>query len=283
MNYSLIQYDNEYCNIYYSNNIIEYLIFSTELEPIIFRILFFVYLFEINFRFIHKKFLFVPKLDKYSLEKANIWWEIKLINIIHALVVGPLALYTLLNDFNMLKIFNSLQDYDYPVLYETILTIPESTFCPILTTYTIGFFIWDLMHYYQTENFTSLMVLHHLISIIVWPIALYNGLANFFLLHFMASELSTPFIHIRWYFRMKYGKNLYWLLTTLLFIILFIIVRILVIPHLMLGLYSAQIWKHNELNIGLRILATSTLYLPSMLNILWLFYIIKMCVKFIWK
>ena len=211
----------------------------------------------------------------------RLWWAIKLTNIVHAIVVGPLALYTLLNDVKMLEIVSSLKDWNYPVIYETILTIPESNFCPVLTTYTIGFFIWDLVHSNHAESFTFVMVLHHLISIIVWPIALYNGLANFFLLSFMVSEISSPFIHIRWYIRSKYGQGMLWLLMTFIFILSFIIVRILVLPYIIFGLYAAQTWRHPEINVWLRILSTVTLYLPSIFNIWWLWFIIKMCIRFI--
>lgn len=278
-----MQYDSKICNLHYSNDIFDIFLFSTEIIPIILRICFFLYLFEIKYRLFYNFMPLISESSTNSIKNFRTWWAIKLVNLVHALIVSIIALYALLNDFNMLEIFRSLKNFDILVLYETILTIPETTFCPILVTYTVGFFIWDLLHYTQAENFPLLMIFHHTLSIIVWPIALYNGLANFFLLHFMVSELSTPFIHIRWYINKVYGKNILWLLVTLLFIITFIIVRILVIPYLIYGLYRAEIINHYEIDLRLRILAISTLYLPSLLNLFWFFYIIRMCKKFIIK
>jgi hypothetical protein len=256
-------------------------IFSTEWIPILTRVVFFVFFFEIQFRFISLVWPTLPKSQKHTPKQMRLWWAIKFNNVIHALILGPVAAYAIFNDENMLAIVSNLKEWNYTAIYETIVLTQESYFCPILTTYSVGFFTWDLIYSKHAESFEILMVLHHLISMIVWPIALNNGVANFFLLTFMSSELSSPFIHLRWYIRSKYGQGTAWMFITLLFILSFIVVRILVLPYTLFGLYGAQTWRHPEFPFWLRVLATSTLYLPSLFNIWWMWFIIKMCMRFL--
>ena len=257
------------------------IIFGTEIIPIIIRTIFFVIFFDIQFRLIHLLWPTMPKSEKHTPDKMRLWWSIKCSNVLHAVVIGPVATYAIFTDEKMVAIVTNLREWDFPAIYETILMTQESYFCPALVTFSVGFFVWDLIYSKHAESFEFLMVLHHVISILVWPIALNNGLANFFLLSFMASELSSPFIHVRWYIRSKYGQGMAWILMTLIFILAFIVVRIVVLPYILFGLYGAQTWRHPEIPLWLQILSTSTLYLPSLFNIWWMWFIIKMCMRFL--
>ena len=223
----------------------------------------------------------MPKSEKHTPDKMRLWWSIKCSNVLHAVIIGPVATYAIFTDEKMVAIVTNLREWDFPAIYETILMTQESYFCPALVTFSVGFFVWDLIYSKHAESFEFLMVLHHVISILIWPIALNNGLANFFLLSFMASELSSPFIHVRWYIRSKYGQGMAWILMTLIFILAFIVVRIVVLPYILFGLYGAQTWRHPEVPLWLQILSTSTLYLPSLFNIWWMWFIIKMCMRFL--
>ena len=260
---------------------VEHVLFSTEWFPIFTRALLFVCFFEFQYRVIYLLWPALPKSEKHSAETMRRWWAIKFNNVVHAAILGPIAAYALLEDDNMFAIVNSLKGWNMAEVYESILVTQESLYTPVLTTYSVGFFIWDLLYSSQAESFEFLMVVHHLISILVWPIALNNGLANFFLLTFMASELSSPFIHVRWYIRTLFGQGMAWIAITLVFILSFLVVRILVLPYVLFGLYAAQTWRHPSIPVWLRILSTSTLYLPSLFNIWWMWFIIKMCIRFL--
>ena len=88
-------------------------------------------------------------------------------------------------------------------------------------------------------------------------------------------------MHLRWYFRNIYGKEFRWLVTTVAFVLLFTIVRMVAMPFVLFGLYCSNSWRHSALPPWLQVLSTSTLYLPSVLNLWWYFYTMKMCYNFL--
>ena len=181
----------------------------------------------------------------------------------------------------MYEIVQHCIKFNYDALYEKVFLIQEQTYCNFLVTMCVGYFVWDLYNFRIQEVFEFMMIVHHLISIVVWPIAICYGLANFFLLFFIATEFSSPLIHIRWYLRSIYGKEFGWLLATVVFVFTFTFVRIFTMPFLLFGLYASNTYQHSSLPFWLRFLSTLTIYLPCLLNIYWFLYILKMCINFL--
>lgn len=249
------------------------------------RVVFFSFCFEALFRLLLYCLPKQPKVlsdaTKLSTERFRVLLSINLISCIHATVGSLVAIYGLFSDDNMSSIIRHLLKWEYEPLHEQILVVEETRFCGALITMTIGYFVWDLCNSSIQEQFDTMMTLHHIISIVVWPIALYYGLAHFFLLYSLATELSSPLMHLRWYFRNIYGKEFLWLVTTVSFVLMFTIVRMVAMPFILFGLYCSNSWRHSALPPWLQVLSTSTLYLPSLLNLWWYFYTMKMCYNFL--
>ncbi len=255
------------------------------MATILFRVVFFFFCFEALFklllRFLPKQPEVLSDATKLSRERFRVLLSINLISCIHATVVSFVATYGLFSDEKMYSFVWHLLRWEYEPLHEQILVVEETKFCGALVTMTVGYFVWDLYNVGIQEQFDTMMTLHHTISIVVWPIALYYGLAHFFLLYSLATELSSPLMHLRWYFRNIYGKEFRWLVTTVAFVLLFTIVRMVAMPFVLFGLYCSNSWRHSALPPWLQVLSTSTLYLPSVLNLWWYFYTMKMCYNFL--
>ena len=71
------------------------IIFGTEIIPIIIRTIFFVIFFDIQFRLIHLLWPTMPKSEKHTPDKMRLWWSIKCSNVLHAVIIGPVATYAI--------------------------------------------------------------------------------------------------------------------------------------------------------------------------------------------
>jgi len=83
--------------------------------------------------------------------------------------------------------------------------------------------------------------LHHIISIFGELIALYLGIGDFFVGYFFIVEVSTPFLHINWFFdRIFIGFPMYLrIINYLITVFMFLLVRIIFLPYV-LHLYAVQ-------------------------------------------
>ena len=145
-------------------------------------------------------------------------------------------------------------------------------------TISVGFFVWELARIRRWEVVEGAMIFHHVVSILIWPVGVSFGLANFFLLSFMASELSSPFIHIRWALLAFTGSSMKFHLATASFALSFILVRVCIAPFSLAAFYAARCWDAELHGIPqfVSILATITLPLPNFLNLFWFWMIIQM-------
>lgn len=263
----------------------QYVLTSSDVPVVISRIIVFFILFETIFQLLLKFLPEQPKLfdskSKLTPGRFRTAVAINCICVVHAAFGSAVAIYALFYDAAMYDILQHCMQFNYDALYEKIFLIQESTYCSFLVTMCVGYFTWDLYNYRIQEVFEFVMILHHLISIIVWPIATCYGLGNFFLLYFIATEFSSPLIHVRWYLRSIYGKKIEWLIATVTFVLVFTFARIITMPYVLFGLYASNTWQHSSLPFWLRLISTSTLYLPCLLNMYWFLYILKMCTSFL--
>ena len=107
-------------------------------------------------------------------------------------------------------------------MHEQILVVEETKFCGALVTMTVGYFVWDLYNVGIQEQFDTMMTLHlhHIYRCMANSAILWFG--TFLLLYPGNTELSSPLMHLRWYFRNIYGKEFRWLVTTVAFVLLFL-------------------------------------------------------------
>lgn len=219
---------------------------------------------------------------KGSSVEADVW-AVKAVNLLHAMLVGPLALWA------MFRANTELAALAWAAINgegsHALFSSPHGAELPaMLTSVTVGFFIWDLLRINKwiksSRRERMMMVTHHVLSIGVWPIAVHYRTATAFLLHYELTELSSPLLQLRWFIGLYYGRggnaeNA----CAAAFAAVFLLLRATNV-HLFLAAYvAAAPWSgvlHHGVPAWVRALATCTLPLPAMLNILWSYQIFKM-------
>lgn len=226
-----------------------------------------------------------PKLAaplKGSSVEADIW-AVKSVNLLHAMLVGPLALWALFRANAELATlaWAAISRQASPALFNS----PHGAkLAAMLTSFTVGFFVWDLLRISKwaksSRRERMMMVMHHVLSITVWPVAVHYRAATAFLLHYELTELSSPLLQLRWFIGLYYGRqgnaeNA----CAAAFAAAFLLVRATNI-HVFLAAYvAAAPWSgilHSGVPAWVRAMATCTLPLPALLNVLWSYQIFKM-------
>ena len=122
-----------------------------------------------------------------------------------------------------------------------------------------------------------LFILHHAFSIYIWPYAILAGRCVYFVNFFLVSEVTNSNMATRWFLlKCKLESSTFYVLNGLAWIPLFLGVRVLVIPS-MLQAFIFGSW--NALSPGEKIVAFTTLPIPSMLNVYWSRMIVMNAVK----
>ena len=144
--------------------------------------------------------------------------------------------------------------------------------------------VWDL---YRIGTWAKsghgekkLLIVHHVLSILVWPLASLYRVAGPFLLHYEYTELSSPFLQLRWVTQLFFGRGSRAdKIMSMLFALSFFIVRstnVHVVLHA--AFYSRQysLALHPELPLHVRLIGAVTAGLPALLNLFWTLQILKM-------
>eukprot|EP00250_Pteridium_aquilinum_P004522 c14722_g1_i1 orf=148-954(+) len=128
-------------------------------------------------------YLKLSKMDKVE-------WDNRGFSTAHAVVVSAIATYLLfLSDF-----FRDDGPYGQVVFRSSI-------FSQVILGVSIGYFISDLamiMWFYPALGGKE-YVLHHLLSMSSLALSLYSGQGHFYLYVVLFSEITTPFVNLRWY------------------------------------------------------------------------------------
>lgn len=162
--------------------------------------------------------------------------------------------------------------YQVCAFYADIDTVHgHSTTLKVAMPIILGYFIYDLLLAAVGcgAEFEMLMVLHHCLCVIIWPISYHYQAGCFYVLYMMAAELSTPFLWLVVYFLPKYkvAGSAYTGLG-LLMVLVFFSVRILPGPALLKSLLASQSYW-NDVNRVVYVLAMITLPLPTLLFAYW--------------
>jgi len=145
--------------------------------------------------------------------------------------------------------------------------------------------VWELLHLGDWPPSSTLdaatMIVHHVVSIALWPLSCYLKIAHFYLLHFELTELSSPFLQLRWFTR-RFASPHVDALASAAFALSFFVVRTALVAPMLRAAWLARPWdgaKYPHLSPTVRALSTLSLPLPFLLNALWSVQIILMCVK----
>ena len=220
---------------------------------------------------------------------------LKFVNVLHALCVGPAAAYALLGgvvaggagyDAALTDAVRSALRRDAaaaPALFSGAPSVGAAA-ALALTPVTVGFFCWDLARVGSwartTASERALMVAHHALSILIWPVAAIQNVAGPFLLHFLYTECSSPLLQGRWVAQAFYGRRSRADLgASAAFAAAFLVVRSTNVHVVLAALLDARPWDaalHPTVPRAVRVAAALTLGVPSLLNVAWTLQILKM-------
>ena len=203
------------------------------------------------------------------------------------------------------KIWHTNMDTYFPAFFVTLFALPAiltfdggdgTTFVHRASLDTVracglslGYMAWDLavmledpkgqQATYGGKKAYYLFIVHHVFSICIWPYAVLAGRCVYFVNFFLVSEVTNSNMSTRWFLlKCKLEKSAFYVLNGLAWIPLFLGVRVLVIP-LMLKAFIFGSW--NALSIGEKIVAFTTLPIPSMLNVYWARMIVRNALKYL--
>eukprot|EP00931_Biecheleriopsis_adriatica_P101039 TRINITY_DN76264_c0_g1_i1.p1 TRINITY_DN76264_c0_g1~~TRINITY_DN76264_c0_g1_i1.p1 ORF type:complete len:266 (-),score=44.68 TRINITY_DN76264_c0_g1_i1:53-850(-) len=153
----------------------------------------------------------------------------------------------------------------------------HSSTLELVMPFILGYFVYDLALPCLVHDVPAdfLMTMHHIMCIVVWPLSYYNDTGCFYVLCFIAAELSTPLLWLVVYFFPKHGID--GILRTVLGVmmaLIFFLVRVLPSPMLLASLVSSQrFWE--DVHPSIYAVAMLTLPLPAFLFTFWFCKMVK--------
>jgi len=188
-------------------------IFYTIIPIIIFIRIFVFYLFEVVTRAYSKRYSTTYKNN--LTEKQQEDWTSKATSIFHAILVTVLCIPHTITDIVYRK---SNKDLAFGITKRRVDVL----------LWVLAYLLYDLVMMFRItgKNTSKAMILHHVVCITAFLLGLYLNVGTVFMASFIINELSTPFLHFRWYFsRMKMRDTKIAFINNLVFAISYLIVR----------------------------------------------------------
>lgn len=204
----------------------------------------------------------------------------KIVAIVHASIVGPLALSYILENPGLRAqtwMVLTFKNTTNAGLFVSKIGRAEAD---LLTSISVAHFAWELVRlkYWAPSSERVTLIAHHLISILLWPLSIRLEIAYFFLIHFELSELSSPFLQLRFFAR----KTRYEVAVSALFAFVFFTVRSTVILPMLLAIFYSAPWdgdRYPHLSLTVRFISITSLLIPFLLNSMWTYQIVAMIKK----
>ncbi|XP_077186049.1 TLC domain-containing protein 4-B-like [Paroedura picta] len=191
-------------------------------------------------------------------------WDSRCVSTVHAVVVGLFCLYILQYD----DAVNANPIWGEPRLVKLNVAI------------TSGYLLYDLLlllRYWRTLG-DALFVCHHLVALYAYGYVLSRGVLPYFANFRLLSELSTPFVNLRWFL-----DTVGWprssrlaLANGLAMTVVFFVVRIAVVPS-----YYAQVlaWygtpEYDRLGLRVQLAWIVPSLALEVLNAVWMYRITR--------
>ncbi|XP_050780573.1 TLC domain-containing protein 4-like [Gopherus flavomarginatus] len=191
-------------------------------------------------------------------------WNSRCVSTLHALIVGLFCLYILFFD----EAINANPIWGDPDLVKFNVAI------------SCGYLLYDLLlllRYWKTLG-DSLFVCHHLVALYAYGYVLSRGVLPYFANFRLLSELSTPFVNLRWFFDTVGQPRSSWfvLANGLAMTVVFFLVRIAVIPSYyarMLAWYGTP--EYARLGLAVQVAWIVPSLALEVLNLVWMYKIIR--------
>ncbi|XP_075758467.1 TLC domain-containing protein 4-like [Pelodiscus sinensis] len=199
-------------------------------------------------------------------------WNSRCVSTLHALIVGLFCLYILYFD----EAINANPIWGDPYLVKLNVAI------------TCGYLLYDLLlllRYWKMLG-DSLFVCHHLVALYAYGYVLSRGVLPYFANFRLLSELSTPFVNLRWFFDTVGQPRSSWfvLANGLAMTAVFFLVRIAVIPSYY-GRVLAWLGTPEYARLGLAVQVAWIV--PSLalegLNLVWMYKILRGFYRAFWR
>ncbi|XP_057574199.1 TLC domain-containing protein 4 [Hippopotamus amphibius kiboko] len=210
-----------------------------------------------------------PGFNNLNFEK-KIEWNSRVVSTCHSLVVGVFGLYIIL--FDEATIADPL--WGDPSLVKVNIAIAS------------GYLISDLLVlicYWRVIG-DKYFIIHHCAALYAYYFVLRDGVLGYIANFRLLSELSSPFVNLRWFFEaLKYPKfSKANVANGILMTVVFFIVRIASIPPFYGYIYSV-LGTDAYVKLGFLIQCSwiSTCVVLDVLNVMWMIKISKGCVKVI--
>jgi len=206
-------------------------------------------------------------------------WTSRIIGTIHATILSIGSIYCFIewkhfspDAYPLHAWYVPLQDLDLPIVKDYTI--------PLLASFFVGYLqydmIWMLLH--KEKNYDAGMMVHHSLFIAIT----HYVLKGYYLMKPFAwlslCELSTPFLHLRWFNAVMGKKNNWWyFFWSTLFMVTFVSVR--VVGY---GLGLRDLWKNygywETLPYGLHVVIGG-LHVGYLLNVFWGGFVLLSFVK----
>lgn len=262
----------EYFNLDKDEMIYSSSIFYGVVPIIIFIRIFVFYLFEFVTKIYSRKFS--TTYNTVLSEKQKNDWTSKATSTFHAVLVTVLCIPHTITDIIYKE---SNRDLAFGITKRRVDVL----------LWTLAYLIYDLymMIKINRQQLSKAMILHHVVCIGAFVLGIYLNVGTVFMASFIINELSTPFLHLRWYFsRMKLRDSMIGQINNLVFAITYLIVRGIwntyVFYILCTGFYEYREELHNA-TVPFAIIAFLPLFALShlLLNYYWLSLIILHIIK----
>ncbi|XP_030631665.1 TLC domain-containing protein 4-B-like [Chanos chanos] len=200
--------------------------------------------------------------------KQRIEWNTRAVSTFHAVMVGLFCLYIFL--------------FDEATKEDPIWGDP--TLVQLNVGITTGYLLSDmlLMFYYWTSIGEKYFVIHHLAALYAYYFVLSQGMLPYFANFRLLSELSTPFVNQRWFFKVLgyYKLSKPNVVNGVAMAAVFFLVRIAVIPVYYGDMYSVY---GTDAFCRLSVAGCIAWILSSLcldvMNVMWMSRIIRGCLK----
>jgi hypothetical protein len=147
---------------------------------------------------------------------------------------------------------------------------------------TLGYFFADLLIYSLDDisKFPLLDIAHHIVAIIAYILGIYNNGGSFVMIVFQTNEISTPFLHLRYYFMQWDMKDrMLYKISEAMFVLFFILSRIIFNFYIMIAVWHGAlsvVAKHHIILESFLVVCANLYYI---VQCIWFYKIILMVMR----
>ena len=163
---------------------------------------------------------------------------------------------------------------------EQVLNAAPSTAALQAVGISCGYMLYDTCYMLRHKIVRSpLMLMHHLLSILVWPYAALRSRALLLVLFFIITEVTNIGQHTRMIlYKLGLKHTRTYLVVGVSWILLFFVVRIVPGPYLFYKLCRGSYAAYNTFDF---VLMMTTCPLPFMLNLYWFYLLVRGLISFL--